>query len=66
MDVNNDSKLDIVVLAEYITGSGREGTMPQSALGLYINRDGTFINNKKMCDDMFMKDVTDIRDIKPQ
>jgi hypothetical protein len=46
-DINGDKKKDVLVIANYITGMGKDGVVPFAVASVFLNAETKFIYSKK-------------------
>jgi hypothetical protein len=51
-DVNNDGHKDIIIIAEYMTGFGKEGAIPFAVGSIYFQKDKGFKNDESFDEKM--------------
>jgi len=47
-DVNADTLKDVIVMANYISGMGRSGTVPFKVIGVYLNEKNSFTHPEEL------------------
>lgn len=63
-DLNQDRKKDIIVLADYITGRGSDGSVPFTVPTIYIQKDKEFLSDLDLDNSLFSSGkVTTVNDV---